>query len=133
MKSAIFRAVQTTDIPMQLQTYLLFDNPLLISSPCYLLSPLLFPLLPFPGSSSQSSFFLFSYIFWYIHLLLLCKASKHSAKHYLDHNKTITYLFLSDATYLMQDCLIFIELPLHVSHLPHLETDKESTEYDLKT
>ena len=43
---------------MQLETYLLFDSPLFISSSCSLLpllGPLHFPLLPLPGSSSHSS------------------------------------------------------------------------------
>ena len=84
---------------MQLETYLLFDSPLLISSSSSSSSS---------QSSSSSSWFLFLlpllpllipllvFLFWYIHPLPYYKTEKHSPKHYLvEYNINNTYLFLS--------------------------------------
>ena len=78
---------------MQLETYLLFDSPLLISSSCSTSLPsswFLFSIL----------FFLFSFLFWYILPLPKYKKEKHSPKHYLiEYNINVTYPFLSDAVW----------------------------------
>ena len=108
---------------MQLETYLLFDSPLLISSSSSS-SCILFSIL----------FFLFSFLFWflffYIHPLPYCQTEKHSPQHnFVEYNINITYLFLSPTL----DFFILVQLPLLDPLLPHLSNEKGSTEYDLKT
>ena len=147
---------------MQLQTYRLFDNPLLIP----LLAPLVsssddssssgstshtssagssswVPLLPllgflfflFLGSSSGFPLLNPLLLFLLVHLLPHYTTEKHSAANILiTDNKKNTYLFFDSE---LRDCVCisspsFLLVLLLVPLLPHLKRDKATTVCDLK-